>query len=119
MSLGGLLALLWLPLPSFGIGDNPGIKGPVIRGTAGAGAWLAQGKPAQPPTDALVEELIRQAKALQAKGAYGEAAGLWEQILAIREKVLGPEHPDTAASLNNLAAIYGYLEKLSRHLTPP
>jgi tetratricopeptide (TPR) repeat protein len=27
--------------------------------------------------------------------------------LAIREKVLGPDHSDTAASLNNLAALYG------------
>ena len=26
--------------------------------------------------------------------------------MAIREKALGPEHPDTAASLNNLAALY-------------
>src|SRR3989442_386611 len=25
----------------------------------------------------------------------------------IRERVLGPEHPDTAASLNNLAVLYG------------
>jgi tetratricopeptide (TPR) repeat protein len=29
-----------------------------------------------------------------------------ERALAIREKVLGPEHPDTARSLNNLAFIY-------------
>jgi CHAT domain-containing protein/tetratricopeptide (TPR) repeat protein len=67
---------------------------------------LAQGRQAQPPTGAQVEELIRQANALKAKGAYGEAAGVWEQILAIREKVLGPEHPDTATSLNNLAFLY-------------
>jgi hypothetical protein len=28
-----------------------------------------------------------------------------ERTLAIREKVLGPEHPDTAASLHNLAIL--------------
>jgi hypothetical protein len=31
------------------------------------------------------------------------ARPLYERALAIREKVPGPEHPDTAASLNNLA----------------
>jgi tetratricopeptide (TPR) repeat protein len=29
----------------------------------------------------------------------------YERALAIREKVLGPEHPDTATSLNNLAGL--------------
>jgi tetratricopeptide (TPR) repeat protein len=29
-----------------------------------------------------------------------------QRALAIREKVLGPEHPDTAHSLNNLAELY-------------
>jgi Tetratricopeptide repeat len=31
---------------------------------------------------------------------------LHERALAIREKVLGPEHPDTAASLNNFALLH-------------
>ena len=29
-----------------------------------------------------------------------------QRALAIREEVLGPEHPDTATSLNNLAGLY-------------
>ena len=29
-----------------------------------------------------------------------------QRALTIREKVLGPEHPDTALSLNNLAFLY-------------
>ena len=29
-----------------------------------------------------------------------------ERALAIREKALGPEHPDTATSLNNLAVLH-------------
>ena len=33
------------------------------------------------------------------------ARPLFERALAIREKVLGPEHPDTATSLNNLALL--------------
>jgi tetratricopeptide (TPR) repeat protein len=40
-----------------------------------------------------------------ALAAYADARPLFERALAIREKVLGPEHPDTAASLNNLAYV--------------
>ena len=31
---------------------------------------------------------------------------LYERALAIREKALGPDHPDVAKSLNNLALLY-------------
>jgi tetratricopeptide (TPR) repeat protein len=37
--------------------------------------------------------------------AYGVARRLYERALAIREKVLGPEHPDTATSLAGLAVL--------------
>ncbi|MCI0599607.1 MAG: tetratricopeptide repeat protein [Beijerinckiaceae bacterium] len=40
-----------------------------------------------------------------ALAAYGQARPLQERALAITETALGPEHPDTAASLNNLAAL--------------
>ena len=40
-----------------------------------------------------------------ALGAYASARPLFERALAIREKALGPDHPDTAASLNNLAVL--------------
>ena len=39
-------------------------------------------------------------------GLYSEAQPRLEQALHIREKTLGPEHPDVAASLNNLAGLY-------------
>ena len=43
---------------------------------------------------------------LQEKRAlYREAEPLYRQALAIRQKVLGPEHSDTATSLNNLAVL--------------
>src|SRR5215470_2780458 len=42
---------------------------------------------------------------LSAKGDYAGAERLYRRALAIREKVLGPEHPDTAESLNGLAAV--------------
>ncbi|MFN7898767.1 MAG: tetratricopeptide repeat protein [Synechococcaceae cyanobacterium] len=50
--------------------------------------------------------LIQQAEALKAKGAYAEAALLWERILAIVEKDVGPEHPLIASCLNILALLY-------------
>jgi tetratricopeptide (TPR) repeat protein len=38
-----------------------------------------------------------------ALGAYAQAGLLFERALRIREKKLGPEHPDTAQNLDNLA----------------
>lgn len=39
-------------------------------------------------------------------GSYQMAQGYLEQALAIRGKSLGPDHPDVAQSLNNLAVLY-------------
>ncbi len=39
-------------------------------------------------------------------GAYSEAQDYLQQALSIRQHVLGPEHPDVASSLNNLAMLY-------------
>ena len=41
-----------------------------------------------------------------AQGLYAKAEPLYQRALAISEKALGPEHPDTATSLNNLAVLY-------------
>jgi tetratricopeptide (TPR) repeat protein len=38
--------------------------------------------------------------------AYAKAEPLYQEALQIRQRVLGPEHPDTATSLNSLAALY-------------
>ena len=40
------------------------------------------------------------------QGRYAEAEPLLRRALAIDEKALGPEHPDTAATLNSLAELY-------------
>jgi len=50
-----------------------------------------------------VEQLYKQ-------GRYTEALPLAQQILEIREKALGSDHPDTAISLNNLAGFYSSLD---------
>lgn len=54
-------------------------------------------------------QLNAQVVDLYGKGDYRQAIRFAEQALAIREKVLGSEHPDTAASLNNLAFLYKIL----------
>ncbi|RUS29495.1 hypothetical protein BC938DRAFT_480594 [Jimgerdemannia flammicorona] len=42
----------------------------------------------------------------QKQAKYDKVESLFERALAIREKVLGSEHPDTALSLNSLAHLY-------------
>jgi hypothetical protein len=42
---------------------------------------------------------------LKAGGAYAEAEPLFRRALAVREQVLGPEHPDLATSLHKLAYV--------------
>jgi tetratricopeptide (TPR) repeat protein len=51
--------------------------------------------------------LLNQAgRYLRERGRYQAAEPLYQRALAIREQHLGPEHPDTATSLHNLAALY-------------
>jgi len=52
------------------------------------------------------ERLNQRVVELYQQGKYAEAIPLAEKALAIREKVLGAEHPDVATSLNNLALLY-------------
>ena len=47
---------------------------------------------------------VRQA--CNKRGRYVEAESLYRHALAIQEAVLGPDHPDVAASLNNQAGLY-------------
>jgi tetratricopeptide (TPR) repeat protein len=49
--------------------------------------------------------LNRAAGYFYGSAAYSEARPLFERILAMREKRFGSEHPDTTASLNNLALL--------------
>lgn len=48
-----------------------------------------------------------------AQGNYADAEPLYTRSLAVREKVLGPEHPDVAFSLNGLAALLDSQVKIS------
>ena len=42
----------------------------------------------------------------KSQGKYKEAEPLYQQALALRQKLLGDDHPDVATSLNNLASLY-------------
>lgn len=62
----------------------------------------------QGQTDTVEEakRLHQQASDLYKQGKYTEALSLFQRSLTICEKVLGPEHPNTAGSVNNLANVY-------------
>src|SRR3989442_917170 len=66
---------------------------------------LAQGSRAD---DELAEarRLNQEATAIRSSGKFSEAVPLVQRALAIQEKILGPEHPDVTASLDNLAGLY-------------
>jgi tetratricopeptide (TPR) repeat protein len=51
------------------------------------------------------ELLDRVGSYFHTRAAYSQAVMPFRDALAIREKTLGPEHPDTATSLNNLALL--------------
>src|SRR5207245_8375472 len=66
-------------------------------------ADLVGDQPIEPgPLSSLLD---RVAGHLQARAEFGLAKPLYERALKIRERVLGPDHPDTATSLNNLALL--------------
>ena len=49
--------------------------------------------------------LTRTTHLVAAQGNYEGARPLYERSLALRENVLGPDHPDVASSLNDLAGL--------------
>jgi len=52
------------------------------------------------------EELSAQALQLSEQGRYAEAIPFANKALEIRERTLGPEHPETVVSLARLAGLY-------------
>ncbi len=73
----------------------------VCLGVLGAGP---AGGEATPREEA--RRLNQQAVELYQAGRYPEALSLAQRALELDEKALGPEHPDIAVSLGNLAGIY-------------
>ena len=54
----------------------------------------------------LASTLNNLAERYKEEGRYADADPLYNRALAIREKALGPDHPDVAQSVNNLANLY-------------
>jgi len=78
--------------------------------------WLVLSSPAFSQTQSLKDAnaLNQKSVELHKAGRYQEAIPLLQQALRIREKDLGPEHPDTSTCLNNLATLYkemGFYDK--------
>lgn len=53
-----------------------------------------------------IEKLKEQLNKLYSQGRYSEAAEIGEHLLRMVEKAKGPDHPETAISLNKLALSY-------------
>jgi tetratricopeptide (TPR) repeat protein len=54
----------------------------------------------------VATSLNNLAEMYEAQGQYAQAEPLYKRSLAIREKALGPDHPDVATSLENMAVLY-------------
>ena len=74
----------------------------VLHCAVGLGAGLA----AEAEDAAKAGALKRQVDDLYQAGKYQEAIPIARQLLELREKMNGPEHPSTAPSVNNLAELY-------------
>jgi tetratricopeptide (TPR) repeat protein len=69
---------------------------------------------AQAPELGRAETLNAQAIEWYKQGRYAEARGLFQEVLSIREKALGPDHPDVTNSLINLAVTHEALGEYSQ-----
>jgi len=52
-----------------------------------------------------LQALYNLAALYLAQGKYAEAEPLFQRALAVREKALGPEHPDTITVIENYAEL--------------
>lgn len=64
-----------------------------------------------------VKRLNQQLVQFYQQGNYAQAALLGEEVLAILEKALGPDHSDTASSRNNLALLYQSMGEYTKALS--
>src|SRR5690349_11787255 len=78
----------------------------------------AQSPATSSPQAALAEakQLGTQVEQLRKQGKFAEAVPLAEQSLSIREKALGPIHPEVATSLYRLAILHGSLAAYGKAL---
>ena len=68
--------------------------------------WPSGRRPSAPSIPTWPKASTTWPRSMTRQGQYAKAEPLYQRSLAIREKALGPEHPDVATSLNNLAGLY-------------
>ena len=68
--------------------------------------WRSRRSPWDRTTQTLRRTTTIWRMATASRENTAEAEPLYRRSLAIREEALGPEHPDVAMSLNNLAVLY-------------
>ena len=68
--------------------------------------WPAALRAQDDPGIAQLKALNERAVQLKEQGEYQKAIELVEQVVKLAIKEFGPDHPDVAASLNNLAELY-------------
>jgi tetratricopeptide (TPR) repeat protein len=71
-----------------------------------SGIWFACSALAQSADLEALNRVNDQVVELGRQGKFAEAMQLAQVLLSIQEKELGPDHPDVAKTLNNLAALY-------------
>jgi CHAT domain-containing protein/tetratricopeptide (TPR) repeat protein len=83
----------------------------------------APAKPVQKQFSAEQKQQLEKAKSLAADaarsfeaGKYGKTIGPAQEALRIRREVLGPEHPDTVASLSDLAVYFATAGEFAKSL---
>ncbi|MBD2115165.1 MULTISPECIES: tetratricopeptide repeat protein [Cyanophyceae] len=101
---GGTLARITLTIPTTGAYTL------LVNsyGSRETGSYRLETRAASATEQALepANQLNQRVTELYQAGRYGEAIPRAEEALAINEQALGPDHPDTATSLNNLAMLY-------------
>jgi tetratricopeptide (TPR) repeat protein len=76
--------------------------------------WVTPGLAAKAKDASETDSLNEQIVVLYQTGKYQEAIPIAQQLLDIRKKINGPEHPATANSLNNLAALYEAMSEYAK-----
>ena len=92
----------WVCVSRFGVPRNALVVLLILH----CALWVTPGLAAKAEDASEADSLNRQVVDLYHAGKYQEAIPIARQLLEICEKINGPDHPDTAPSLNNLAALY-------------
>jgi len=88
---------------SLAVSTSPSSEGAAVRKMYERNAFSGQ---AQSRGLEEAKRLQDEVRKLYSEGQYDKAILLTRRILAIAEKALGPEHPQVATLLNNLADLY-------------